>query len=190
MGVLDRILRRRSQNPPNNPSANDGATSPAHTNIPSSAAEVAIPSSVPQDKFAFLQELTSQQRHSGKTFYQHLLNVYTALKDAGASPEVCDAGLFHSIYGTEFYSFQSNRITRDVVRGMIGEYAEGLVYVFCTSKERFRVIVENMLGLGKREQLDLCRIEIANLGDQNPRGKLDEKIRVLEMTMRSLEGEV
>src|ERR1700761_8870365 len=86
--------------------------------------------SAPQDKFAFLQEITGTQKHRNKTFYQHLFNVYTYLKEHGASEEVCDAGLFHSVYGTEIYEFQDNRITREVVRGFIGDYAEELVFVF------------------------------------------------------------
>src|ERR1700761_6963820 len=101
----------------------------------------------PQDKFAFLQEITGTQKHGNRTFYQHLFSVYTYLKDHGAPQEVCDAGLFHSVYGTASYEFQDDRITRDVVRGFIGDYAEELVYVFCTAKDRFKVIVNNTMGL-------------------------------------------
>ena len=119
-----------------------------------------------QDKFAFLQEITGTQKHREKTFYQHLFNVYTYLKEHGAPEEVCDAGLFHSIYGTEFYEFQNDRITREVVRGFIGNYAEELVHVFCTTKDRFEVIVNNTMGLSARQARDLCCIEFANKWDQ------------------------
>ena len=123
--------------------------------------------SAPQDKFAFLQEITSTQKHAKKTFYQHLINVHTYLKERGAPEEVCDAGLFHSIYGTESYEFQDSRITREVVRGFIGNYAEELVHVFCTTKDRFKAIVHNTMGLSDRQARDLCCIEFANKWDQN-----------------------
>src|ERR1700748_468494 len=107
--------------------------------------------SAPQDKFALLQENTGSQKHGKKSFYQHLFNVYTYLKEHGAPEEVCDAGLFHSIYGTESYEFQNDRITREVVRGFIGDYAEELVHIFCSTKDRFKVIVNNTMGLSARQ---------------------------------------
>ncbi len=68
-----------------------------------------------------------------KSFSQHLFNVYSFLKSQSLPDEVCDAGLFHSIYGTEFYHFQSAGITRDVVRGYVGEYAEELAYILSSA---------------------------------------------------------
>ncbi len=141
-----------------------------------------------QDKFAFLQEITGTQKHGNKTFYQHLLNVYTYLKEHGAPEEVCDAGLFHSIYGTELYDFQNDRITRDVVRGFIGNYAEELVYVFCTAKDRLQVIVNNTLGLSARQARDLCCVECANKWDQNKDRKYREQLIMLGETIVRLES--
>lgn len=141
------------------------------------------------NKFQFLQELTSARRHTGRSFYQHLHGVYEHLQKLNAPQEVCDAGLFHSIYGTEFYEFQNNRITRDVVRGFIGDYAEELVHVFCTSRPRFNVIVENRLGLTTRQVRDLCMVEFANLWDQNNDGRYDEKIKVLDEMFKRIQNE-
>ena len=54
------------------------------------------------------------------------------LKAWGAGDDVCDAGLFHSIYGTEgFQGFCLPYERRDDVRALIGTRAERLVYVFC-----------------------------------------------------------
>ncbi|KAK4945989.1 hypothetical protein LTR10_014791 [Elasticomyces elasticus] len=144
--------------------------------------------SATQDKFAFLQDITGTQKHRKKTFYQHLLNVYTYLKEHGAPEEVCDAGLFHSIYGTELYEFQDNRITRDVVRGFIGNYAEELVHVFCTTKDRFKVIVHNTMGLSARQARDLCCIEFANKWDQNGDGRYRKQLIMLAETIVRLES--
>ncbi|KIX95538.1 uncharacterized protein Z520_08658 [Fonsecaea multimorphosa CBS 102226] len=141
-----------------------------------------------EDKFTFLQSITATQRHIQKSFYQHLLNVYTYLKTHGAPQEVCDAGLFHSIYGTESYSFSSDRITRDVVRGFIGEYAEELVYLFCTTRNRFRAIVNNDLGLDRRKARDLCVIEFANAWDQNKGRRYQERLIMLGEAIVRLES--
>lgn len=157
--------------------------------VPTSEHQLVADQSSPQDKFAFLQEITGTQKHSNnKTFYQHLFNVYTYLKEHGAPEEVCDAGLFHSIYGTEFYEFQNDRITREVVRGFIGNYAEELVYVFCTIKDRFKVIVNNTMGLSARQARDLCCIEFANKWDQNKNRKYRDQLIMLGEEIVRLES--
>lgn len=141
-----------------------------------------------QDKFEFLKELTSSNKHLKRPFYEHLFNVYTHLKEQMLPEEVCNAGLFHSIYGTEFYHFHNDRITRDVVRGYIGSYAEELVYIFCSLKvDRFDNIVNNTLGLSKRQQMDLCHIEYANGWDQKGRRGVDDKLDILDKHMARLE---
>lgn len=142
-----------------------------------------------QDKFEFLKQLTSRRKHSRKSFYEHLFGVYTHLKEQNLPEEVCDAGLFHSIYGTEFYKFHNNRITRDVVRGYIGDYAEELAYIFCSvKKSRFEAIVSNTLGLSRQQHIDLCHIEFSNLWDQKKNGELDEKLDTLTQTIAQLEN--
>ncbi len=111
------------------------------------------------------------------------------LKEENAPEEICDAGLFHSIYGTEFYKYQNNKITRDIVRRIIGGYAEELVYIFCTSKNRFNVIVKNTRGLTNQQVIDLCHIESANLSDQNETGIYDQKLDILSDTIVRLQNE-
>lgn len=143
-----------------------------------------------KDKFTFLKELTSAEKHHGKTsFYQHLFNVYSYLKSQSLHDEVCDAGLFHSVYGTEFYHFQSAAITRDVVRGYIGEYAEELVHIFCgLRKGRFGSIVNNTPGWGVRQHLDLCRLEYANLWDGKEDRNVQDRMDILSQTIARLES--
>ena len=142
-----------------------------------------------QDKFSFLEELTKDQPHTGRPFYQHLFNVYTFLKDHNAPDEVCDAGLFHAIYGTQSYDFHDSRVSREVVRGFIGDYAEGLVYIFCTTKDRFKSIVNNTMGLSNQQAIDLCCIEYANARDQNKSGRKREQLIKLGETIVRLESE-
>jgi len=82
----------------------------------------------------FLRGLgTEDVQHSGdKGFLAHLVGVYRDLESWGASQDVCRAGLFHSIYGTElFQRFSLPQDRRDDVRTLIGEGAERIAFVNC-----------------------------------------------------------
>ena len=85
-------------------------------------------------KLAFLNgEGADAVAHTGNgKFDAHLLGVRRVLRAWGAGDDVCDAGLFHSIYGTEgFQGFCLPYERRDDVRALIGARAEQLVYIFC-----------------------------------------------------------
>jgi hypothetical protein len=205
---------------------------------------------ISQEKFEFLQRYTSNQRHYRKTFMQHLVGVHNILSQYGERQELCDAGLFHSIYGTEFYQFdhvscavdvviyqqeetklQANfqpevlsndntkdvteqtsqttvstslkeaddpvgnatchlpPITRDLVQSLIGNEAERLVYTFCSlKKDRLGIILQNPDSVFSfQQQLDLCKLEYANLKDQNyPIGKYEKSLRKLQKKIGEL----
>ena len=84
------------------------------------------------DKLEFIRE-HCRTVHSGRLLSDHLINVYNLLKEEGHPEEVCDAGLFHSIYGTESYMFTSNSVEdRNLICSIIGNEAERLVHLFCT----------------------------------------------------------
>ena len=76
-----------------------------------------------------------EPRKSGipnNTYLAHGAGVYRDLKSWGCSQELCDAGMFHSIYGTElFQDFTLPLERRGEVRNLIGERAERLVYLNC-----------------------------------------------------------
>src|SRR5207247_8736411 len=68
--------------------------------------------------------------HTGKTYLGHLLALYWMLDERGFSVDVCRAGMFHSIYGTEaFQRFQLPLDRRSDVRGLIGARAAQLAYL-------------------------------------------------------------
>src|SRR5262249_27947404 len=70
--------------------------------------------------------------HSNKSYLAHLIGVYRDMKDAGCTEELCRAGMFHSIYGTElFQRFALPLERRAEVRALIGERAERLAYLNC-----------------------------------------------------------
>jgi hypothetical protein len=82
---------------------------------------------------AFLEQLGARRiEHTQRTFLDHLVGTAAILERWGARDAVCQAGLFHSIYGTEYFgdavlSFDD----RDRVRSVLGAEAERLAYVFC-----------------------------------------------------------
>jgi hypothetical protein len=82
----------------------------------------------------FLQTLEIDQvPHSGdKGFFAHLIGVYKDLERWGCNQDLCRAGLFHSIYGTEMFRRWSLPVSRrEDVRALIGDRAEWIAYVNC-----------------------------------------------------------
>ncbi len=73
--------------------------------------------------------------HSGRHLIDHLSGVYRLLAAWRNPPDVCVAGLFHSIYGTNIFDVQSAPFSdRVVIRDAIGEKAERLAFLFCVSE--------------------------------------------------------
>lgn len=72
-------------------------------------------------------------QHTGdKSYLAHVARVHADLKDWGCDEDVCSAGLFHSIYGTQrFQRFTLPLERRGEVRALIGERAERLAYWNC-----------------------------------------------------------
>jgi hypothetical protein len=70
--------------------------------------------------------------HTHKSYLAHLIAVYRDLESLGCPEDVCRAGMFHSIYGTEkFQGFTLPLGRRVEVRALIGERAERLAYLNC-----------------------------------------------------------
>lgn len=87
-------------------------------------------------KLAFLREVgTADIRHIRVPLYDHLLATRDLLASWGAAPALCDAALFHSVYGTEELDPRLKHPPvaaqeRDRVRALIGIEAERLVWLF------------------------------------------------------------
>lgn len=83
-------------------------------------------------RLKFLREAnTDGLPHSERHLLDHLLGTRRLLVEWGARPALCDAGLFHSVYGTEHYQPQAIPLAmRDAVRELIGAEAETLVWLF------------------------------------------------------------
>ncbi|WP_437658919.1 DUF6817 domain-containing protein [Sorangium sp. So ce1182] len=65
-------------------------------------------------------------------FIDHLRGLSAILRDWGCAPWLCDAGLFHSVYGTAgFDEAVCSFDDRDEIRASIGPDAERVVFLFC-----------------------------------------------------------
>ncbi len=64
-------------------------------------------------------------------FLSHLLGTRRVLTEWGERAAMCDAGLFHSSYGTEFFAPDAPA-SRNEVRELIGDEAEEIAWVWCT----------------------------------------------------------
>lgn len=82
-----------------------------------------------------LRELsTDESSHSGRTLFEHLKGTHDLLEKWGNPTDVCVGGLYHSIYGTEFYKVQSADVAdRKHIADVIGPRAEELAFLFCTT---------------------------------------------------------
>lgn len=136
----------------------------------------------------YIFKKTSNLNHTGRKFFEHLYKVGIILEKYGQSKDVCAAGMFHSIYGTEFYSYEGcDRVDRQEIRGVIGEYAESLVYEFCNLKNRFEVLVNNKEKYEPSFRKDLLFIEFANLIEQNFNKKYDQQIGTVYNEIQRIE---
>lgn len=133
----------------------------------------------------FILDKTEDHKHSGRTFFEHLFNTMKILEQRkNNSDDLCIAGLYHSIYGTEFYNFDDPSINRDKISDIIGSYAEFLVWVFCSTTDRINKFINNAGNYDDNVRTDLIRLELANLIEQ---GASRQDIDRLSVALRQQE---
>jgi hypothetical protein len=138
---------------------------------------------------------TAERPHGGRSLREHLEGTCRLLEQWGNPDEVCLAGLFHSIYGTQYYRGQSlPPEQRERVRRRIGLRAEELAYLFGACDREH--LVSNVHKSGDYTLLDrirqqevpisgrtlsaLLEIELANVLEQLPPStELGEELRAL-----------
>jgi hypothetical protein len=125
--------------------------------------------------------------HTGKTYLAHLIGVYRFMKEVGCDEDLCRAGMFHSIYGTQqFQGFKLDLAQRPAVRALIGERAEQLAYLNCAmDRATFDAALEqpaepyrfadrlsgDEVALSGRDFDDLCRMHLYDWLEQVPRSR-------------------
>jgi Domain of unknown function (DUF6817) len=125
--------------------------------------------------------------HTETVYLAHAIGVHNDLRSWGCDEDVCRAGLFHSIYGTEgFQRFALPLARRGEVREHIGERAERLAYLNCAiDRASFDAAVERAappyrlrdrlagedVELTEQDFNDLCTIHLCDWIEQVPRSK-------------------
>jgi hypothetical protein len=125
--------------------------------------------------------------HTHKSYLAHLIAVHRILAEQGCPEEVCRAGMFHSIYGTQrFQGFKLPLERRVEVRALIGERAERLAYLNCAmDRPSFDRLVgqaaapfpvtDRLTGaeepLNRQDYDDLCRVHLFDWLEQVPRSR-------------------
>ncbi|MBC8116948.1 MAG: hypothetical protein H7062_21335 [Candidatus Saccharimonas sp.] len=128
---------------------------------------------------------TDSVPHTGeKGFLAHLIGVYRDLESWGCDRDVCRAGLFHSIYGTQLFQQFCLPLDRcGEVRQLIGERAERLAFVNCVmdrpsfdrlirSSGPYRIIDRlsgETIELNEQDFDDLCVVHLCDWLEQVPR---------------------
>jgi hypothetical protein len=91
---------------------------------------------IEQKYLDLLRELsTDEKSHSDdRSLFEHLKGTHELLEKWDNPKDVCIGGLFHSIYGTQYYKVQSAELAdRKHIAEVIGSSAEELAYLFCTT---------------------------------------------------------
>lgn len=130
---------------------------------------------------------TTDVEHTGKGFLAHLIGVYKDLERWGSNVEVCRAGMFHSIYGTQlFQNFCLPLARRAEVQDLIGERAEWLSFLnsvmdrphwdrIFLEQTGERAIVNRITGekylLSQRDFDDLTMVHVCDWLEQVPRSQ-------------------
>lgn len=136
----------------------------------------------------FLRGLgTEDVPHSGeKGFLAHLIGVFRDLETWGCDQDLCRAGLFHSIYGTEmFRRFSLPVERRGEVQALIGERAERIAFANCLmDRSTFDALLESdgpyrirnretgeMIELSREDYDDLVRLHLCDWLEQVARSE-------------------
>jgi hypothetical protein len=138
-----------------------------------------------EKRLQFLREANTEgMPHTDRRLLDHLLGTRQLLVEWEARPALCDAGLFHSVYGTDSYELKAVPLTmRNDVQQLIGDEAESLVWLFCIMNREtlfenlgregdFRVqhrLTDEWLPLTEVQFQDLWTLTLANSLEAYPR---------------------
>ena len=126
--------------------------------------------------------------HTQKSYLAHLVGVYRLMEAQECGEELCRAGMFHSIYGTQqFQGFTLPLERRPELLALIGERAERLAYLNCFMDrasfdraleqpgEPYRFLDRTTgeeVALSEADFDDLCRVHLYDWLEQAPRSRL------------------
>jgi len=142
------------------------------------------------EKIAYLERHgAADTAHSDADLLAHLRGVHDLLRSWGARDALCDAGLFHSAYGTDIFPTGTvPHEERPAVCALIGEEAETIAYLFGTLT-RARLfdaafdgppfLLESRagetVGVTEAQYADLSAVTVANWLEPRPRFPADKQ---------------
>jgi hypothetical protein len=136
------------------------------------------------ERLEFLRSLGfGELEHDSRVpFLSHLIGTRRLLAAWDARPALCDAGLFHSVYGTEYFE-PTRTPERDAVVAVIGVEAERIAWLWCAIRrdtiDAARATVELRAGgtevLTSTEVGDLATLWAADTVEQIRRMAPDEQ---------------
>ncbi len=133
-------------------------------------------------KLEYLMELgVFKIAHSGRTLGDHLVGTHDWLVKWGCPVTWCDAGLYHSVYGTETF-LKVTTENRDGVQKVIGMKAELLAHTFCESETpRVQFFLQNQSNwaFDQATTYALLAIHAANQLDQGLRTGVQQMLMTL-----------
>ncbi len=104
--------------------------------------------------------------HRESDLLSHSIRVSSMLHSYDRPIEEQVAGLFHSVYGTEFQMYKIN-VTRKEIQSLIGKQSEYIANLFCTLEDRVESILYGR-GLKEPDKTTLRWLEYCNIKDQDP----------------------
>ncbi|HEY1737305.1 MAG TPA: hypothetical protein VGI86_01265 [Acidimicrobiia bacterium] len=103
------------------------------------------------------------QHDSHVPFLSHLIGVRRLLATWGERAALCDAGLFHSAYGTEYFQ-PARTAERDDVIAVIGAEAERIAWLWCAIRRDTIDVAQHTVQLRDTDATEpLTEQEVADL---------------------------
>lgn len=90
---------------------------------------------------------------NSQSLLEHCARVRDILREMGAPEHVCDAGLFHSAYGSELFPEAVFPVARrETLAALIGDAAEHLVYLYGTASQvhLYRTVLATPVDMNRR----------------------------------------
>jgi SM-20-related protein len=141
----------------------------------------------------WIKDRTEGIPHSGTDLFHHLYNTAMTIESMKGVPHhIINAGLYHSIYGTEYFDPELE-VTKEEVIEQIGEKAEKLVHLFCTLKNRYDSILNNTGNWDAETHFGLLLLELANMLEmmerQAPSEERNKRVEALDAEINKYERE-
>lgn len=124
-------------------------------------------------------------------FLSHLVGTRRVLVEWGERPAMCDAGLFHSAYGTEYFPVDQD-VDRGEVQAVIGVEAETIAHAWCTiRRDTFELgssatVIDRTTGkritVGDELLADIATLWAADTVEQVHRMDADEQAFAANLT--------